>query len=289
MLYAILYLFSLIIIQGVVTALLMSHQESPGYDITDEQADRAQELYGGIFACMLTLYKASTGGDDWGEAYELASLGGLAYSITFLFYIAFFTFAVFNILTGVFVENVIANKVPDNHAVINDWHRRMKDHVQAVKDLFHLFDQDGSGKISWDEFQSHIGTEEVQAFLDAVDLHVQDAEMFFKILTRLTEVQEVDMESFVEGCLRIKGQASSLDVQAILYQNSVILKTVHRVRQDLENEIDKMHERMTAVHQAVGAVHMPPLLTVSPRPVEAPKDKARGASPMGMLLDEKST
>merc|ERR1739848_917555 len=80
------------------------------------------------------------------------------------------------------------------------------------------------------------GVPDGPGLFDNLELDVRDAEMFFNILSRLTEGEgpvELNCEAFIEGCMRMKGQASSLDLQAVVYQNSVLIKSVHSLREEL--------------------------------------------------------
>jgi len=80
------------------------------------EPDILQELganYGSFQAAMLSLFEACSGGQDWGEYYRSIAVTGWANAGVFLFFIAFFFLAVFNIVTSVFVEKVIALAQPD--------------------------------------------------------------------------------------------------------------------------------------------------------------------------------
>ena len=64
-----------------------------------------------------------------------------------------------------------------------------------------------------------IHAEEVEAFMDwhlasffeMTGVNIRDAHMFFKMLTTSTPPDHVDVEAFVEACLRITGYATSSD------------------------------------------------------------------------------
>eukprot|EP00913_Durusdinium_trenchii_P025920 g24323.t1 len=66
---------------------------------------------------MQTLYMATTGGFDWKEALDLVAKIGEGGILAFLFYIAFFNFAVFNVLTGMFVDHAMKWSQSDNQTL----------------------------------------------------------------------------------------------------------------------------------------------------------------------------
>merc|ERR1711988_641141 len=99
---------------------------------------------------MLTLYKACSGGLDWGGIYEGLNDVGWFYSMLFLLFMFFFEFALFNILTGIFVEKAMCAALPARDDLV--WKRRMS--AQAEKGEFKrvckVFDPLSTGKITWE-------------------------------------------------------------------------------------------------------------------------------------------
>eukprot|EP00747_Dinoflagellata_sp_TGD_P028327 gnl/TRDRNA2_/TRDRNA2_133196_c1_seq1.p1 gnl/TRDRNA2_/TRDRNA2_133196_c1~~gnl/TRDRNA2_/TRDRNA2_133196_c1_seq1.p1 ORF type:complete len:721 (-),score=106.39 gnl/TRDRNA2_/TRDRNA2_133196_c1_seq1:31-2193(-) len=101
MLMLIMYIFACIFLQAVGGVLLD--------DIEDRNLplkERAEllESWGSVLKSMLSLYKAITGGADWGDLAEPLKHAGYHYYLLFLFYVSFLTFAVLNVLTGIFVD-----------------------------------------------------------------------------------------------------------------------------------------------------------------------------------------
>jgi len=93
------YIFALLLMQGVAGGLLDKN--------FDEDVILALlDTYGTMSKTMLTLYKAGTGGADWGEYYDLVSMFNPWYGVLFQLYIAFFMFSVINVTTGLIVEHV---------------------------------------------------------------------------------------------------------------------------------------------------------------------------------------
>ena len=57
------------------------------------------EYWGSVFRCMRSLFQAITGGDDWTIFADPLTGAGYHYYLLFMFYIAFITFSVLNVLT----------------------------------------------------------------------------------------------------------------------------------------------------------------------------------------------
>merc|ERR1711924_274708 len=64
-------------------------------------------------------------------------------------------------------------------------------------------------------------------FLCARGIHVKDAETFYRMLTSAKSMSihdEVDIECFVGGCLQMKGNALSIDLHAVEFKVSRMLR-----------------------------------------------------------------
>merc|ERR1712066_622104 len=94
MLFAIFYLFSLLILQIIAGYLADTKQTLEG---------ELEEMFGSLGVAILTLYRSATGGDDWSMAYNAVSETGEIGAIIFLLFISFTQLALINIITGIFV------------------------------------------------------------------------------------------------------------------------------------------------------------------------------------------
>merc|ERR1712008_129175 len=93
LLLMLLYLYALIIMQGVEAYL-----RDEGHD------SRLVDLYGGIGPSILSLFMSISGGVDWGSILlPLRKVSG-AYILLFMVFVTFVVFGVLNILTAVFIE-----------------------------------------------------------------------------------------------------------------------------------------------------------------------------------------
>merc|ERR1719329_410347 len=104
------------------------------------------------------------------------------YAVLFLFFIAFFQFAVMNILTGMIVESVAGLANEDADVTILEYRRKQMEVVEEARQLFETLDTNNSGSIEQREFDKGLESEEVHALMAAIDLDDQDARMFFEEL-----------------------------------------------------------------------------------------------------------
>merc|ERR1712173_522560 len=83
-------------------------------------------------------------------------------------------------------------------------------------DLFHEIDTSNSGYISMDEFEKHVTDPRATAYFHSMKLDVTEARLLFKMLD-YDQSGFIDIEEFLIGCEKLKGEAKSLDL-AILQQ-----------------------------------------------------------------------
>lgn len=216
MLVLILVLFGMVFVQGVTDYL----QESEDLDSGSRQALMAN--FGSVQNCMVTLYMSTTGGDDWYHFYgQLKQIGSWLPPLL-IFYVAFFNFAVYNVLTGIFVDHTQKIAQKDRDVLILEQRRKEGNDVEQLRRLCEEIDSDKSGTITLDEFTNCFQDTKNGTFLASIGLDISDAEVFFHMLSGITGREEVDIESFVEGCMRLKGNATSIDMQSVAFEVKLI-------------------------------------------------------------------
>merc|ERR1712039_85378 len=105
----------------------------------------------------------------------------------------------------------------DRDLVIQGEMKRNEAFLAEMKGIFEEADTDNSKRISWLEFKEYLKNPEVKAYLSTQQLDTYDARQLFNILE--CDDQEVGVEDFVMGCMRLKGMAKSVDVVALLQES----------------------------------------------------------------------
>eukprot|EP00746_Dinoflagellata_sp_MGD_P007807 gnl/MRDRNA2_/MRDRNA2_115532_c0_seq1.p1 gnl/MRDRNA2_/MRDRNA2_115532_c0~~gnl/MRDRNA2_/MRDRNA2_115532_c0_seq1.p1 ORF type:complete len:662 (-),score=121.10 gnl/MRDRNA2_/MRDRNA2_115532_c0_seq1:22-2007(-) len=224
--WAVLLVFMMIYIVGIfILQLVTQHRE--GLSDQDEEPEELVAYYSSIGKSMLTLYMAISGGIDWGDVTEpLAQHISPAFYPFFALYIAFAVLALLNVITGVFVEKALASALDDRDAVISEQLAREESYANEVRRCFHEADEDGSGTITWKEFEVHLNDPRVQAYFKTLDIDASEVHGLFKLLD-MNEVGEVGTDDFVMGCMRLKGQARSVDLATLMYENKRIITSLN--------------------------------------------------------------
>jgi hypothetical protein len=244
------YIFSLCFVQGVSTYLADEKAKGNGQLGSTICGDDITESFGTVGDTMLTLYKTCTGGDDWSRFFNELREAGWPYAYLFVFFVAFIQIALFNILTAIFVENAMKLAQPDRDAMAlqvrkNEVHER-KELLQLVKDL----DINQDGVLDKEEFSKHLQHGKLKAYLAVLGLDIAEAETFLKVLTEAAQDAPVGIEDFVDGCLRMKGSASSLDMQTLLFETKIVRRRLDAMSGDCQQQFRLLNLRNSdAIHR----------------------------------------
>merc|ERR1712113_732712 len=129
------------------------------------------------------------------------------------------------------VDKAMKFAKPDKDTLLDQ--RRLEEAATRndLEELFHEVDYDGSGTISSQELVLAAEDQRVlHKFEMLVGITLRDVGTFFSALTAMAENGNVSKDAFVDGCLKMKGAASSLDVLAIRFQVQDLWRDIHRVQ-----------------------------------------------------------
>lgn len=222
MLVVFFYIFAVIFVHG--TASCLGDDE-----VKDATKTAMYERFGSVLKSMLSLMKATTGGGDWGTIAEpLLEVAPFYYSL-FLFFIIFVFLALLNILTGIFVDRAFKAVADDKDGMALE---KLYTDRAVVADLCRLYcamtgeDIDAPVSISSDTFHTFMSSPVMRARLAVLDLEIWDAEQFFKMLCSISRSHDVDLQSFVTGCMQLRGDAKRITMQAVLADVQRIKRTL---------------------------------------------------------------
>jgi len=193
--------------------------------------------YGGVGRTMMTLFMTISGGLEWREAAAPMVELGWIYAVLWTCYIMFMIFGMLNVLTGIFVDaafqamnndrdNIIQTQLEEKHSLIN-----------TIRTVFQESDDDGSGQVSLEEFQTLLKNQEMKAYLDAIGIDSSEAHGLFRLLDD-DGSGTVSVDEFVTGLLRVKGSAKAVDMVMLLYENRKISKKLSRIFRQMRSVND---------------------------------------------------
>lgn len=211
------------------------------------EAKRVGEQYfGSLWKSMVSLYMSIAGGVSWEQVLVPLEASGWIWVIAFIFYIAFSTLAVLNVVTGVFCQSAIESAQSDHDMVIQSILNNKEAHIEKIKMLFTEIDAAESGVITFQMFQERIMSQEVQTYFESIDLDVWDAWTFFKLLD-MDAGGAVEIEEFLLGCLRLRGNAKAMDIAKLCHDQTWLIREQARFWEFVESELYHMQVQMTSM------------------------------------------
>merc|ERR1712113_556160 len=118
------------------------------------------------------------------------------YTLAFITYIFVTTNGILHVIVGIFVESTMAASRNDKDLVISDELARKDSYMAQMTEVLHETDADGSGTISWEEFETKLQDQRVIAYFAALELDVGEARGLFELLDA-EESNEVPVDEFV--------------------------------------------------------------------------------------------
>lgn len=190
---------------------------------------------------VLALYFVVSGGVDWGSLC-MAFMEGIGphAGLMFVFYVAFVVLCIMNVVTGVFVDSALRNALHEDTEFTLD---------NLVK-VFTNGDEDDDGVLSLAEFQEIIKDPQMKVYLESIDVDMHEATILFTLLD-VDGIGEVNMLEFVNGCIKLRGQAKAIDLITVLWENRRMARVfaAHRIEQ--ERYIVAVSVALEKVHSAL--------------------------------------
>eukprot|EP00439_Symbiodinium_sp_Y106_P074583 s2192_g14.t1 len=165
-----------------------------------------------------TLFRSISNGMDWGTAADSLAAIDPIWAQLFNFYIAFISFAVLNVMTGVFCNSAIKAAERDHEMVIHSLLQSRKEFKELVSNLFQKIDDLGLGMITISEFERHFNDDSVRAFFESLEMGAVDAWTLFASLDADGD-NVISLKDFTERCIQLHGPARSVDLYALTQQN----------------------------------------------------------------------
>jgi hypothetical protein len=192
---------------------------------------------------MLSLYACGTGGSNWREVAEPLRSIGLVYYYLFLVYIAFFMFVIVNTLTSLFIETTLQNAEKDRQVMVQMAIAHRKAYIENVSDLFRTIDVDRSGELTFAEVLEKTQDPKMVGFAASLEIEVTDVAQFFAMLSE-DGLYTVDIGAFVNGCMKLRGSAKSLDLMGLIHYVKRTQTQQLQLLRDFESKLGKLSDVM---------------------------------------------
>lgn len=239
--FFIIYMFAIFFMIGVG-----EYFENGGKEETRETEEALLKFYGSVPRSMMTLWMVISNGIDWITPMEPLRDIEWWYEYVFLVYVFFMFMGVLNVVIGAFVAATAEISWKDRDVLVQQEMRKLDNYKGKLKTFFKEADSDGSGTLSWTEFKLHLRNPKVKAYFQALDLDVAQARVLFDMLDN-DESGEVSFDEFLEGCIRLKGHARSIDVNMLMLQNEWVIAKLAEFIGVAEENFDRIGVDLSAL------------------------------------------
>jgi hypothetical protein len=214
MLAVIIYVFAIILTQNASTHLKANRDQH-----TSEPDDlrMVSNQFGTLPRTIYYLVLSMLGGISWVEVSDTLMTIDWFSTTCFFFYIGFVILAVLNIITGVFVDNAMECSKTQRDFLIQKENALRERYLKELEKIFSEIDDDGSGSLTREEMHEHLQSPDAQSHFYILGLKADDVNGLFDIIDD-DESGEVNLKEFLDGCLRLKGEARRIDVLAVQHE-----------------------------------------------------------------------
>ncbi|CAL1156522.1 unnamed protein product [Cladocopium goreaui] len=245
LLFIVKYIFALLIAQAIVGHWFdQGGTEGPG-------AAMILQFYPSVSGIMVTLLQSTTSGLDWADAFHALAPTGVVLQVLFIAFILVFTVSIWNIVTSVFVEKALKLAQPDLDAIVMEQLSQEKSMFKSLVDFFSSIqgseEVDDEEEISPAAFKQKVDDPKFRCYLSAHGIDVKNVKTFFSMLS--TGSEGVEIKRLAHACVRMKGFATSLDLQSLGFESKLmhqkqmqILKRMNQQMKQNELAIQKMIE-----------------------------------------------
>jgi voltage-gated sodium channel len=231
LLLMVIYVFGLLFAQATHTVL----EES--VDSSSVEFDELRYHWGTLPRAMYTLFQSVTGGIDWSSAVKPLGRLHWIWVVVFNIFLSFVSFAMLNVMTGVFCQSAIEAKNNDQDALVPEFITNRKTYVQAVMKLFQDIDVDRSGAITIGELEQSLEDEFMRARFGTLGLDVSDAWELFKLLDANAD-RVIDADEFLQGLLYMRGGAKASAATINMRETRAMIGVLSNHIDHLRNEIE---------------------------------------------------
>jgi len=202
------------------------------------------EHFGTLWRCMISLFCAITGGNDWMMyAGPLRLFGqGELWFLMFVFYVLVCSVGVLNVVTGIFVDSAVCTRTEDE--VVQNWKEDQQRTSLEVKRIFYLADKDESGSMSFSELCRQLQNPWVRAYFSGLDIDPNEAKIIFTLMDTDND-GVVSIDEFIDGTMKMKGHAKSVDVMAMMFDQAAFSMKFNKLCSYIEDELRGIKDTLT--------------------------------------------
>jgi len=238
-------IFAIILVQDISNRL----KEGPPIDKTD--VSKIYGAFGSVEKAVFTLFLDISGGQDWNDTYNIVQHGSIFAHGAYISYILIMWLSVTNIISSMFIERALKLARPEVEEKMLETCKDDLEAIQELKTLFQAMDLDDSKVLTTEEFHSSLNDVRIQSYFELRGISMSQADTLFGLLTKQVGIDSIDIDTFVTGCLRMKGYATNIDVIALHHQSQIISDRIGSYADQHQQDMQGLNDNLCALSAIV--------------------------------------
>lgn len=206
LLWVIMLIFICILVFGLVlTQIVTNHKVAIGREAFEGQ-EALEEFFGTLDRTMLALYEVISEGMHWSELAKALMVNISPWLVyVMILYSAFSVFAMMNVLTAFFCDNISKAAEEDKQVLL-------------LQDMWNQFKDLGGQQITEDVFMARVGQPYMARYLAELELTAEDIKdtHFFQLIDK-DGSGGLDVDELMTGCMRLTNHAKFIDIAGLSY------------------------------------------------------------------------
>lgn len=199
--------------------------------------------FGSIEKSIITVFQTSTGGKMWSDIESPLRAMSNFYFVLYVAFTAFMFFAGMNMITGIFVDVSLETASEERDLMIRKKECTEERLTEHLREDFLEMTGDHEGWIEKHEFEECIQNPNIKAYLRALGICTKDADQLFRLLDE-DNSGTILLDEFVEGCMKLKGEARSMDMHILTCEHRRMWAKFALFCDQLDSDLKAIHKAL---------------------------------------------
>jgi len=182
-----------------------------------------QDRWGTPVACFVTVIMALSGGVDWVDAYDTFKCSGPIPAFIFIAWIVCFQFIIGNAIMTLFVDKVLRSRKAMEQEELELQRAQTESSKAFLLEVLAEEDLDRDDIADFAELETAFQSDKARQWLHGNGFDMHEFDFFFKVVAGFDIYEELTVEEFLDSCLRVRGPATNMDMQALKLQIQTLL------------------------------------------------------------------
>lgn len=149
-------------------------------------------------------------------------------------YITLVVFALVRIVTALFLKETLEAASGDAALQMEERKKQGAKYRNQLCEVFHNLDESGNGAITKEEFVAAMANPVLRKYLSVLGIDVYEVRSLFDVIDGEKGDGQIEAQEFIDGLLRLKGQARAIDMITLLHEGRKTTKHIESLRKSVK-------------------------------------------------------